>query len=441
MQLKTRSVMLEELSQQIYTWTYAEHDRPYFHTFYMEQGTLYGLFNGKGMLFRATVDVDADGQTLVLGELEPVIHQFTPVERSGFTVIRQADGQHRFFCIAATAILNRVGEIDSTLLFDDMIQRAEQFDYYPKLDFWHLGEYDPIFEFGQFDFLAREGVTYVGSGLLDPTNPLSACMIRAVAEEPGEWGASIEYYRPQNRGMEFVDLSGGVSIVAYTEGLNTRISFLPESAAAAFLTDFTVEKREMNDKKKKALRELFGNDGDYEAFLAKLTGVNTEVEKRGLISRSTDGGSTTEPTAETTPAAGTTSTETAPAGEAQQPVVELDDTAIQAIVGVARGQFEEVFRGIGESLTTLLTKVEALEKGFTSTNATVNGMQERLNALSADDETKQREWKADLPTHLRTATRITYRPSKDAESVPAAEPTVEEQAASVLNKLPKVGIN
>jgi len=197
----------------------------------------------------------------------------------------------------------------------------------------------------------------------------------------------------------------------------------------------------MNDKKKKALRELFGNDGDYEAFLAKLTGVNTEVEKRGLISRSTDGGSTTEPTAETTPAAGTTSTETAPAGEAQQPVVELDDTAIQAIVGVARGQFEEVFRGIGESLTTLLTKVEALEKGFTSTNATVNGMQERLNALSADDETKQREWKADLPTHLRTATRITYRPSKDAESVPAAEPTVEEQAASVLNKLPKVGIN
>lgn len=440
MQLKTRSVMLEQLSQQIYNWTYAEHDRPYFHTFYMEQGTLYGLFNGKGMLFRATVDVDADGQTLVLGELEPVIHQFTPVERSGFTVIRQADGQYRFFCIAATAILNRVGEIDSTLLFDDMIQRAEQFDYYPKLDFWHLGEYNPIFEFGQFDFLAREGVTYVGSGLLDPDNPLSACMIRALADEPGKWGASIEYYRPQNRGMEFVDLHGGVSIVAYTEGLNTRISFLPESAAAAFLTDFTVEKREMNDKKKKALRELFGNDGDYEAFLAKLTGVNDEVAKRGLISRSTDGTTAEEPAKEEATSNTVVTPPTAEAGNIQQPVVELDDTAIQAIVGVARGQFEEIFRGIGDSLNTLMGKIEALEKGFTSTSATVNGMQERLNALSADEETKQREWKADLPVHLRTATRITYRPSKDAESVPAAEPTVEEQAASVLGKLPKVGI-
>lgn len=436
MKLKTRSVMLDQLSEQIYRWTYEEPDRPYFSTFYMEQGALYGLFNGRGMLFRAAVDVDADGQTLALGELEPVMHQFTPVTRSGFTVMRQADGQTRFFMIAGTAILNRVGEIDSTALFDDMIQRAEAYNYYPKLDFYHLGEEDPKFEFGQFDFLAREGVVYVGSGLLDPDHPLSHAMVRAVEQEPSEWGSSIEYYRPEHRGIEYVELGNGVSVVAYTEGLNTRISILPERAAAALFTNVCVEVREMTDAKKAALLKYFGGDEEkYREFMGEKVGaINEEVEKRQMITRSAEATATTtpEPEAKDKPAEGE------PVAKLEGEI-ELDDAAVEAIVNVARAQFEKALTTVVDTLGNIALKLEALGTTQEALNATVSGMQERLGGLEKTDDTKQREWKGDLPAHLRTSTRVTYRPREEAKTDEPVNRSPEAQAAFVLNGLPKVG--
>ena len=141
--------MFDQVAQQLMEWTYAEPGRPYFMTFYLERGQLYGLFNDRGQLSRAALDLDSDGQTLTVGNMEPVIHEFTPISRSGFTTVRQADGRIRFFMIAGTAIINRVGEIDSTKLYDDMIRRADETGFYPKLDFYHLGGIDPQFEFAQ----------------------------------------------------------------------------------------------------------------------------------------------------------------------------------------------------------------------------------------------------------------------------------------------------
>ena len=148
--------------------------------------------------------------------------------------------------IAGTAIINRVGEIDSTKLYDDMIRRADETGFYPKLDFYHLGGIDPQFEFGQFDYLSRDGVVYVGSGLFDDGHPLTRATERALKRDGETWGASIEYYRPQNRGVEYVDLGNGLEIAAYTEGLNTRISLLPEDAAAAWFTSMFMEKRNIS---------------------------------------------------------------------------------------------------------------------------------------------------------------------------------------------------
>ena len=169
-----RALMFDQVAQQLMEWTYEEPGRPYFMTFYLEQGALCGLFNDAGQLSRAAIDVDSDGQTLMVGAMQPVVHEFTPIARSGFYTVRQADGRTRFFMVAGTAIINRVGEIDSTKLYDDMIRRAEETGFYPKLDFYHLGEIDPLFEFGQFDYLAREGVVYVGSGLFDEGHPLTS---------------------------------------------------------------------------------------------------------------------------------------------------------------------------------------------------------------------------------------------------------------------------
>lgn len=429
-----RALMFDQVAQQLQEWTFAEPDRPYFMTFYLEQGQLYGLFNDGGQLSRAGIDVDADGQTLMVGDMEPVIHQFSPVSRSGFFIVRQADGRTRFFMIAATAIINRVGEIDSTALFDDMIRRAEESGFYPKLDFYHLGEVHSSFEFGQFDFLARDGVVYVGSGLFDEGHPIAIAAERTLRKNAAAWGASIEYYRPQNRGIEYVDLGNGLEIAAYTEGLNTRISLLPEKAAAAWFTGVIAEKRNMDERKLKALRDLFGEDeAGYNALVAKLTTVNTEVRDKGLVFREADN---TE--AETA----TDDAETETADETQDTVIELDDAAIAEIVKVARTQFEnEVLVTVTNNLNTITGNLAKLVDGQAALQAAFNGMQERIATLEQSDEEKQRTWLSDLPARVQGQTRVTYRPRTEHSADPDVELGSEVQASKVLNGLPKVGFN
>ena len=425
-----RALMFDQVAQQLMEWTYEEPGRPYFMTFYLEQGALYGLFNDAGQLSRAAIDVDSDGQTLMVGAMQPVVHEFTPIARSGFYTVRQADGRTRFFMVAGTAIINRVGEIDSTKLYDDMIRRAEETGFYPKLDFYHLGEIDPLFEFGQFDYLAREGVIYVGSGLFDEGHPLTSATERALKRNGEKWGASIEYYRPQNRGIEYVDLGNGLEIAAYTEGLNTRISLLPEVAAAAWFTSMFMEKRNMDERELKALRELFeGDEAGFNAFVAKLTNVNKEVRDQGLIFRSAD-----------QPAGEQAQTEQ-PATEtpAQDTVIELDDAAIAEIVKVARTQFEsEVLTTVTGNLNTITANLAKLTEGQTALLAAFNGMQERIAVLEQGDEERQRTWLNDLPARAQGQMRVTYRPR--VERAETGQPlTSADQAATVLNGLPKVG--
>lgn len=427
-----RALMFEQVGQQLMEWTYEEPERPYFMTFYLEQGQLYGLFNDHGQLSRAALDLDSDGQTLMVGNMEPVIHEFTPIARSGFYTVRQADGRTRFFMIAGTAIINRVGEIDSTKLYDDMIQRADETGFYPKLDFYHLGGVDPQFEFGQFDYLSRDGVVYVGSGLFDAGHPLTRATERALKRNGETWGASIEYYRPQNRGIEYVDLGNGLEIAAYTEGLNTRISLLPEEAAAAWFTSMFMEKRNMDERKLKALRDLFGDDEKgYTAFVANLTNVNKEVRDQGLVFRSADSAGE-QPQAEQPAATDAPATDT---------VVELDDAAIAEIVKVARTQFEsEVMTAVTANLTTVTATLTKLMEGQTALLASFNGMQERIAELEQTDEEKQRTWLNDLPAKVQGQTRVTYRPRVE-RSETALPRTSADQATTVLNGLPKVGFN
>lgn len=426
-----RALMFDQVAGQIYDWQYAEKGRPYFMTFYLETGQLYGLFNERGKLLRATIDVEADGETLAIGKMQSVVHQFTPVNRSGFTVIRQTDGRYRFFMIAGTAILNRVGEIDSTKLYDDMIQRAESTGYYPTLDFYHLGEVDPIFEFGQFDFLGREGVAYVGSGLMEEDHPLTKAAVRTLGSDKAEtWGASIEYYRPENRGMETIDLGNGIEIVAYTEGLNTRISILPEQDAACWFTSLKLEERmaknKLTERSLEALRDFFGDDEDsWKAFMAKVKGINKEVRDKNLISRT-----------KKEPATEEQETEEAPADE-----FEIDDAVVNALVAIARTQMESsIVATVTQNLETVTATLATLTTGQETVMAQMNGMQERLAALEAEDQEVQQVRQTDMPARAQLRTKVTYRPSVDKTVRDVEEnKTYADLAANVLNALPKVG--
>src|SRR6185503_16507019 len=93
-----------------------------------------------GKLYKVPVTVDADSQ-VTLGEEQLVVMDFKPVTARSLTVQRQADGQVRWFAMpACTAVLNRVGEIDSRALFDSFVDHIERGGAYPELDFFHLGE-------------------------------------------------------------------------------------------------------------------------------------------------------------------------------------------------------------------------------------------------------------------------------------------------------------
>jgi hypothetical protein len=114
----------------------------------------------------------------------------TVTPRSGVTIVRQSNGEVRWFARAATAVLNRVGEIDSTLLFDSFIERAEQHGEYPEFQFFHLGE---SFGIGRADLVAREGAVYLVTGLFYDTVLAEAAVATLEQDNDNFWGISIGY--------------------------------------------------------------------------------------------------------------------------------------------------------------------------------------------------------------------------------------------------------
>ena len=189
----------------------------------------------------------------------------------------------------------------------------------------------------------------------------------------------------------------------------------------------------MDERKLKALRELFeGDEAGFNAFVAKLTNVNKEVRDQGLVFRSADQPAGEQPQTEQ------------PATEApahEDTVIELDDAAIAEIVKVARTQFEsEVLTTVTANLNAITGNLAKLTEGQTALLAAFNGMQERIATLEQDDEAKQRTWLNDLPARAQGQTRVTYRPR--VERAETGKPlTSADQAATVLNGLPKVGFN
>ena len=187
----------------------------------------------------------------------------------------------------------------------------------------------------------------------------------------------------------------------------------------------------MDERKLKALRELFeGDEAGFNAFVAKLTNVNKEVRDQGLVFRTAD-------QAGEQPQNEQQAVTDAPAQE--DTVIELDDAAIAEIVKVARTQFEsEVLTTVTGNLNTITANLAKLTEGQTALLAAFNGMQERIAVLEQGDEEKQRTWLNDLPARAQGQMRVTYRPR--VERAETGQPlTSADQAATVLNGLPKVG--
>ena len=285
---KERAVSLSLMAEQIWMSMEGEDGWPtgWLIDLYQEEGTgqVYGLVAQDAKLFRIDVSVD-EGNKVSLGNWVEVGTYHTPVgeDRALTTVMRQADGTTLVAAVVCTAVMNRMAEIDATVLFDSFVEYAEETGNYPDVNVYHLGEESNI---GKAVHLMREDYLYLAVYKLDDTPHGRAAAI-GLAEDPDYWGHSIEFMATD---YEMVEVADGVFIPAYTEGVNTAISILPEKRAASLFTHDKITRGVlMTDEAKEALMKLFGDDEELvDGFVTKIDSMNRQIEIEGLIVRMAD---------------------------------------------------------------------------------------------------------------------------------------------------------
>lgn len=373
---------------------------------YHDDGGMYALYIDRGKLYRHPVNIQ--NGNVSLGGREEVMEIHIPVMPQARTIIRQMeDGRHRWFSISATAVLNRVGEIDSRDLFDSFVAHSEETGEYPIRQFYHQGE---VFRTGQADYLARYGYCYITSGLYDDT-PLARAEVAARQKEPDYWGDSIGFLPKAE--PEMAQITDDIKIPVYRQGINTEISTLPESEAASLFTRTEVTRMSLMDKAGKAWEawlKLWEDDEEAaQGWLEEHPEArNRAIETSKLIAR--DNGEDGSDESEPEPEPDDEGQEAPPAPE-ESPEFVVDDEVIDQLTQ----RMQEA-----EFVTALVTRLAEAEAAQQKAEGQVNKLEKqlgkfvkRLEALEADDDGKRQRWLDDLPAKTKTkrpSTRVVYRP-------------------------------
>lgn len=416
--------------------------------------SLFSIVTQGGKLYQVPMTIVDEAVTL--GTWTQVTEVFEPVSQTkpSFIITRdKKTGQHRWTFLAATSVLNRVGEIDSTTLFDSFVQDAADTEEFPRVDFYHLGSLDPDkWEFGTADYLARDGFCYIATGLFDEDHPLARAAIKAYDEQPGVWGCSIEFYAKQE--PEVIVLDPKVQVPVYKSGKNTRISIVKEEDAAGLFTrvaNVTEEKVRMKRDILEVLGTFFGDDEEaLEKFAADVDNVNRTVKTEGLIHRAKAAkkyaGPGDEDEDEPEEDEDTDADEEEEEDEEDTeklPVLELDDAAISQVKTqiLASPEFVAIKQSLDKAnaaLDILVQTREADAKSVAELKKSTAAITKRVGELAKTDTQKKQEWAEDLPPRRRQA--ATYRPSQqeaeDDEDGEDEGSEMEEAAKRTLSKLP-----
>jgi len=395
---------------------------PFLTDLYDDNGQMIGIVSMAGKLYRTPIAID--GTSAMAGPLEEVETFFLPA-RGRLSIIRQADGGVRWFAQAASAVLNRVSEIDSRQLFDSFVTRAAETNEYPALRFYHT----PGLDFGRADWLARDGYLYLASGVLDMAHPLAGALVDAVEQGRGEWGCSIGFLADES---QLVEIAEGVRVPVYTAGVNREISVLPEGDAASWYTAIGLEVTRMQKNVRDALVKLFGDEAKADEFIAGVDETNRSIEDKGLITRQ-------EP--EATP--GTPDPDGAPEVAVEQHATsEAEKEAKAKAEAAAQSEAEltaKIIKAAGiEALGERLTKIEEAIAKLTGNDAERNAertnIDTRLAAMEIIMTRWQHERQADMPA--RPSLSATYRPREQTPATPGAFSTNDAAAATLaaLNK-------
>lgn len=412
-----------------------------------EGGGLFSVVTQGGKLFRVPMSVVDD--TVTLGAWVQVTEVFEPVAqaKNTFRITRQKDGQYRWLFVAATSVINRVGEIDSVTLFDSFIQHAADTNEYPRVDFYHLGAVDPeTWEFGTADYLARDESCYIATGLFDEDHPLARAAIKAYEEQPGVWGCSIEFYAFAE--PEIIVMDPEVRVPVYKSGKNTRISIVKECDAAGLFTrvaNVTEEKVRMKRDILKILEEFFGDDKEaMEQFAENVDGINRTIKTEGLISRAKKVKRDPTPDEEDEEEADEEEEDDGEEDQDDAPI-ELDDDAIAQVakVVVASPEFVVIQQSLDKlqaALDLIVQTQQTAAKDIVSLKKDNSTLAKRVSAVSKDDNERLQTLAEDLPS--RRHRKATWRP-RDQHDTEDEEDSEDEdmavRAKQTLSKLPSYG--
>lgn len=403
---------------------------------YTDDGTqLYAVIASEGKLFRAEVTVNDDVVSLSTDWILVTKKvQFDPVAQNrGSFHIRQTDEGYRWFSVSSSAALNRSGEIDSRDLFDSFIQHAEETGEYPIRQFYHAGDQ---YKTGQCDFLARDDFLLLSSGLFDDSE-IARAEIKARESDPEYWGESIGFFADD---PEMFDVSDGIKIPVYNEGICVEISTLPESNAAAWMTNNTALQevtRMLDEKQMSALVKLFGDD---ESAAQNWLDENVDPANRAIVESEMLTRSANETVDETESVEEIETEPTLDIEPETESVTEIeigDDLISQMVDRLAESDVIMSLRSDIETLTGTVAALSDTVSDFIQDEAarsvrTAN----RLKKLEQGEDEKKSQYLQDIPRAAKT--RVTYRP-RDPESDETGNPdsNLQDVASSTLEKFPQ----
>lgn len=413
--------------------------RPIFHGLYTDNARLFAAAILEGVLYRIPVTVDGEGRAS-MGEWERVIETRQAeggeaVGRSTISIIRQADGRIRWLALACSAVLNRVGEIDSMTLFDNMVRHARELNRYPYLTFYHMGE---AMRLGQADYLARDGALYINSGLFDDT-PLARAAIAGLEADPGYWGTSIRYVQLSE--PEMVEVVKGINLPVFRDGIQEEVSILAETRAAALLTAIGTarEVKSVNERVKADLVKLVGQDMADECE-KRVDGANQRAMTEGMVVRTAE--PEPEPASEAA-AVETPAPEPAPVERQAEPEPAAEPTPEPApapnVVDTAALEAEVVARiaaqlpvnatimgliapvterqnAVDSALEGLGLRVDATAVAINALAGEIKALKAGIERLSQPVEERIANAVADMPRN--SGNTVGYRPRTDAAADP-----------------------
>lgn len=413
--LEDRAINIPDIYTQLSEAVRSGTEWVYITDIFVEDGNnMFAVAAKEGKLYKIPFTIDFQSNTVKLGDWQEVMIEFKPVS-NGLILQKTAEGT-RFLQMACTSVLNRNGFIDSTALFDKMIERfnAEASPKKQYADFFHLGEQ---FRVGSVDYVDREGNILIISGLFDRSE-LGDLMAQSLQDDPEFWGTSISFL-PMSK-PSLLQVNEDISIPVYEDGELMATTFLPEKDACSLFTAARIE-QENNMASKRiedALRKITGGN---EELLKKFTGLlddtNRSIEENNLIHRDKEEG--TEPTPPTEPPAdnaegSTTEPDvkgTEESHEEDVTVVEVDDAAVQALSEKVFA--DERFSALQTSVDALNESVKKLLEQATAVPTLLEPIVSRLVELEKSDDAKKVEWQKDLPR--RKEVQVTYRARKSEQ--------------------------